>query len=219
MPQLIVLEDDRSVREDLVEYLTQCGYGVTSVRSLTEFRALSCYQDIAILDVTLPDGEGFEAVELLREQSPNTGIILLTGRSHLHDKLRGLMLGADHYLTKPFLLEELAAIVAALLRRTGAGWRLDRNGHRLLDPVGNSLALKALEFSLFERLIDQKGGVLSRHMFISDFSGRLDDFDERRLDTAICRLRGRWQAANGNSLPLKTRHRVGYYFSESLSWF
>lgn len=219
MAHIMVLEDEFSVREDLVEFLTRQGHIVRAAATLADFQEISTGgHDVAILDVSLPDGEGFEAVLSLREQNTKTGIIMLTGRTALPDKIRGLTIGADHYLGKPFQLAELAAIVEALLRRIGLGWRLDQLKQRLTDPVGHAIDLNQFEFSLFTQLVGLNGEALARETLMSVLMESDENFDDRRLDTAVCRLRTRWRDMSGQELPLKTRHRVGFIFNEPLHW-
>lgn len=212
MASLIVLEDDEDIREELADFLAYCGHQVRSASRLADFWPLMAEADIAILDIGLPDGDGYAAASRLRQASPRVGIIILTGRSALDDKLRGLDDGADHFLVKPFQLPELAAIVAALLRRVGRSWRLDSQTQRLIDPDGRQLDLKPFEMLLFERLAVAGSATLSRQELVTAMGYRWEDFDLRRLDTAICRLRSRWQSVTGEPLPLKTRHRHGYSF-------
>jgi DNA-binding response OmpR family regulator len=219
MAHIMVLEDEFSVREDLVEFLTRQGHIVRAAATLADFQEIATGgHDVAILDVSLPDGEGFEVAQTLRAMSPSMGIIMLTGRTSLPDRIRGLNGGADHYLGKPFLLPELAAIINALLRRIGLGWRLDQLKQRLNDPVGHALDLNLIEFRLFTQLVGLNGEALTRETLISVLMESDEHFDDRRLDTAVCRLRTRWREMSGQELPLKTRHRVGFSFNEPLHW-
>jgi DNA-binding response OmpR family regulator len=219
MAHLILLEDDISVREDLEAFLRQEGHQIRSAGLLSDFRALMTGgAEVAILDVSLPDGEGFEVAQTLRAMSPSMGIIMLTGRTSLPDRLRGLNGGADHYLGKPFLLPELAAIINALLRRVSHGWRLDQMKQRLVDSQGRALTLSAVEFSFMSLMVSRDGVVVSRDTLLNVLDPEEKALNNRRLDTAICRLRSRWQDMSGMALPLKTCYRQGFSFSEPLHW-
>ncbi|WP_295404735.1 response regulator [uncultured Thiocystis sp.] len=124
MTRILLLEDDWILREELALFLVELGYEVLEAGTLAEFAPLIPGAALAIIDINLPDGDGFDALACLRAQRPGAGAIMLTARGALEDRVRGLTEGADHYLVKPICLVELAAIVQALLRRVAPGWRL-----------------------------------------------------------------------------------------------
>ena len=215
MAHLLILEDDLDLREELSDFLMSRGHQILSAGSLHEFHHClesSVITDVAIIDRLLPDGEGHEALKALRRNSDRTGIIFLTARGALEDRLEGLRCGADHYLVKPFNLNELCEVIEALLRRVGIDWRYDARLHQLQGPGNLLLDLNALESCLFALLSNEPERVIHRDTLVEAMGHRWADFDARRLDTAISRLRSRWKIKNGCSLPLKTRHGLGYSF-------
>lgn len=216
MAHLALLEDDTDLRQEMVSYLVRYGHALSEAGTLAAFRALRDAIDIAIIDLGLPDGSGLDAAAWLREQRPRAGIIILTARGTTTDKLAGLRGGADHYLVKPFRLDELAAIIDALLRRLGVGWRIDPQLRLLLGPEGTSIALSPAEMAMFEQFADHPDQVVKRRNLVEAFGERWLEFDQRRLDTMISRLRSRWREATGGELPLKTEYRQGYSFGATI---
>ena len=212
MVNIVLLEDEVALREEVASFLEGRGYRVGQAGTLGEFDALMSRAQVAILDVNLPDGSGFDAAKRLREMSARVGIIMLTARSGTDDRIAGLSGGADHYLTKPFSLLELGAVIDAILRRVGQGWRLDAHRHVLVSPEGVELELGPQEMVLFERLAALSGRVLGKRDLVEAMGFDWLDYDLRRLDTLISRLRHRWRDASGSALPLKTEHREGYSF-------
>ena len=212
MARIALLEDEVALREELALFLSRRGHTLSQAGSLAAFWPLMAAIDLAILDINLPDGSGTEAAVRLHQEQPRVGIIMLTARSAAEDKLAGLYGGADHYLVKPVRFLELAGFVDALLRRLGAGWRLDRISHQLSDPDGHRLDLNAQELTLLDCLSVAPDQVLSRRALVEAFGENWFDYDERRLNTMVSRLRHRWQAISGQELPLKTERGAGFSF-------
>jgi DNA-binding response OmpR family regulator len=213
------LEDDADVREELNEFLVMRGHTVHAIGDLCAFQTLmkeGPALDAAVIDVMLPDGEGFEAVQQIREESQRTGIVLLTARGGIQDRLRGLQMGSDHYLVKPISLIELGAIIDALLRRVGLDWQFDATLKQLRSPEGCVLDLNVFESCLFDLLCSSQEAAVSREALIQAMGYEWADADLRRLDTAISRLRSNWREADNRSLPLKTLYGRGYSFSQPL---
>jgi DNA-binding response OmpR family regulator len=149
---------------------------------------------------------------MVREQSSQVGIIMLTARGQLEDRLEGLRYGADHYLVKPFGLLELGAIIDALLRRVGSEWILDASAGRLSDPEGRSMNLTPQEMTLVRRLCEAGAEPVSKRQLVEALGQDWSSYDLRRLDTLVSRLRSRWRREVGRELPLKTLRREGYGF-------
>lgn len=213
MTVVTVLEDEHQLREELVMFLNMRGYTVRDCGLLSEFWPLMDNAEIAILDITLPDGSGLDALIRMREQYPHAGIIILTARSTIQEKLDGLYAGADHYLVKPFRLLELEAIIESLLRRIGGGWRLDQQRRRLITPNGHSVSLSKQELILFKLLSEHPGQTISRRTFVEALGYNWLAYDSRRIDTFISRLRRRWREKCQEELPLKTAYSEGYAFT------
>ena len=213
---ILLLENDEILREELALFLVELGHRVLEAGALMDFTALPPAADLAIIDLLLPDGDGFEATARLRACRPTAGAIILTARGALRDKVRGLIGGADHSLVKPVSLEELAAIIAALLRRVAPGWRLDLKDRRLISPEGHSMALRPMEMTLFDLLAREPGETVTRQALVAALGYKWLGYDVRRLEQLVSRLRRRWEAETGQPLPLKTVHRFGYSFGADL---
>ena len=168
--RIIIVEDDRDLLENMVEYLTLLGYEVTGAASAGEFYYHLSQQTylLAALDIGLPDQSGLVLAEYVRKNT-SMWIIMLTARSTLDDKLAGLKSGADFYLVKPVDCSELAATIANLFMRfdetpavpeqellreadTLAQWKLERNGWKLVTPKGDSIKLTSKEFEFIASL-------------------------------------------------------------------
>jgi two-component system copper resistance phosphate regulon response regulator CusR len=170
--RILVVEDDPKLGRAVVRALRDVGYAVDLARDGNEAidHATMVPYDLIVLDILLPGVDGFEVCQRLRRANYETPILMLSARSEIEDRVRGLDLGADDYVPKPFALEELRARVRALLRRrkvpqqvtlTAGEVRLDRNRHRA--QVGRrTIELTAKEFALLEFLLLNRGRVVSR---------------------------------------------------------
>ena len=217
MARIALLEDEIALREEMAVFLGKRGHVILQAGTLAEFWPLLPGIDLAILDLMLPDGSGVEAAARLHHYNPRAGIILLTARSALEDKLVGLEGGADQYLVKPVRFLELAAFVDALLRRMGAGWRLEILHHRLLGPEGFGMELNTHELTLFELLAGTPPGqIVTRRALIAAFGEAWLDYDERRINTLVSRLRRRWREGCDQELPLKTERGAGFSFGGTI---
>jgi DNA-binding response OmpR family regulator len=193
------------------------GSGMAKVLLLDdEVQARASDLAFAIIDVMLPDGSGFDAAVWLRARHRDCGIVMLTARGETQDKIDGLIGGADHYLVKPVKLLELDAILQALGRRVAHDWRLDCQARVLTAPAGGRLDLSASEIALLSLLARHPSKAVSRRQIAEDFGFDWVDYDERRLETMVSRLRQRWRSEAGSELPLKTVHRTGYTFAVPL---
>jgi two-component system OmpR family response regulator len=216
MTTIALLEDEADLREEVADFLESCGHRVLQAGSLAEFPPLLSQARIVILDVMLPDGSGFDAVRQIRSASCRTGIVMLTALGELQDRLAGFNEGADHYLVKPFRLLELEAVIESLLRRIGREWVFDPRSATLVDPLGHSLSLTDQEAAFVGTLTRARGAVISRREVVDALGQDWSSYDLRRLDTLVSRLRSRWQRSCGRDLPLRTLHREGYGFGETI---
>lgn len=218
MAKIVLLEDESDLLQETAAFLQSCGHVVTAVSSCAEFTAVMMKADIALIDIMLPDGNGFDMAAALRRVKPRAGIIILTAKNATEDKLRGLYGGADHYLTKPIKLLELTAIIDSLGRRVGSSeWLLLAESRRLQSPEGLESELTASEMVIFQLLLNNPGQVISRRQIVEALGHSWVDYDLRRLDTLVSRLRRRWREKYELELPLKTEHRDGYSFCAVLS--
>jgi two-component system OmpR family response regulator len=222
-----VVDDDPRICQLLGQYLEAEGYEVhTATRAEAFFAHVTeAPADLIILDLMLPDQDGFGVTRQLRAQS-NVPILMLTGRAETVDKVVGLELGADDYLTKPFERRELLARVRVLLRRARpkaspapvhdlsvaqfAGWYLDLAGHTLISSAGASVALTYHEFALLAALVRRPQQVLTRDHLLNAITGRGSSAYDRSVDVLIKRLRAKLEEDPIHPRLILTVRGVGY---------
>jgi len=187
--KLLVVEDDANILELLSASLRFAGFDVSTATSgsAAVSAAKNANPDLVVLDVMLPDLDGFEVIRLMREGGARTPVVFLTARDGTEDKIRGLTLGGDDYVTKPFSLEELTARIRAVLRRAAgeaqhtsskvvfADLELDEESHEVRRG-GTLVSLSPTEFKLLRYLMRNAGRVLSKaqildHVWQYDFGG------------------------------------------------
>jgi DNA-binding response OmpR family regulator len=219
---VLVLEDDALLRDKiLVPKLRQFGFDVISAGREAEMRDALARRspDIVLLDVGLPDSNGFEVARKLRLERPQTGIVMLTGRSASTDLVRGLTEGADAYLSKPVEIDVLVATLYSVARRLkppaqvdGGHWHLSSDGWFLLSPANGKVKLSKAERRLLEALLKQPNEVFLREDLIAALTDDVIAFDPHRLDSLIHRLRRKVLTTLGEPLPLEAVHGTGYVF-------
>ena len=202
MSHILIVEDDRDIAELIRHYLVRAGHGADILSSGADVlpRIRSHRPDLLVLDLMLPGLHGLEICQAIRREpaTADLPIIVVTARAEESDRVAGLELGADDYLTKPFSPKELVARVAALLRRAGrrtaAGVStygpiaIDRDRHVVTD-AGREVALTAKEFLLLEYLIQHPGRVLSRDRLLSEVWDYQYTGGTRTVDVHVRRLR------------------------------
>jgi DNA-binding response OmpR family regulator len=224
IPVCVALVDDDDLLRDriLSPRLRECGFKVLAFGSAAElFAGLAQGSiDMLVLDVGLPDQNGFEVARRLRAEAPHIGIVMLTGRGDSPDRIRGLGEGADVYLSKPVEIALLLASVQSLARRlhVQAGrrgrWRMDEGGWCLYSPSGKRIMLTQSERRLMARLETAPNTIVSREELIEGLTeGSVHDFDPHRLDSLIHRLRRKVQDVTDDALPLMAVHGEGYLFT------
>jgi DNA-binding response OmpR family regulator len=198
-PRILVVEDDGTIALGLKKDFALEGYDVVVAADGDEACRIALDQafDLILLDVMLPGRDGFDVCRELRRQHVHAPIILLTARTQESDKVVGLELGADDYVTKPFSPRELRARVKAQLRRAaGQAAAIYRVGDLEIDTGrcevrrgGTALALSALEFRLLETFVRRRGRVLTRTALLDEVWGRGTNVTERVVDTHVMKLR------------------------------
>lgn len=222
--KILVLEDETSIRSFVVINLKRAGYDVIEAGTGAEaFEQLRLHPDIkvALLDIMLPDTDGFEVCRKIRATDEQIGIIMLTARTQEMDKVTGLMTGADDYVTKPFSPAELTARIDALVRRTSSGESAD-NGeivqgpfklntrNRTLEKNGERIKLTQVEYSIMKMFMDNPGKALSREDILNTVWGR-DYFGELKIaDVNIRRLRLKIEDDPTNPTYITTVWGYGY---------
>jgi len=216
--RILIVEDDASLARVLRDNLAFEGFDVECVAdgNAAVNAARTFNPDLAILDVMLPGRDGFELCGLLRRGGA-TPVILLTARSQKADKLKGLALGADDYVTKPFDIEELIARVQAVLRRARPAVERVALGdvsvdlmQRLVTRGSAEVKLTHLEFELLRYLLERQGRVVFRHELLREIWGYPDVPGTRSVDNAIARLRKKIEPDPGRPRYLHTVRGDGY---------
>lgn len=234
---VLTVDDDADLQVVMRHYLEAEGYQILSARSGAELLAKleSSAPDIILLDLILPDNDGLALLGQIRSKC-SAAVIVVSGKDETADRIVGLEMGADDYLTKPFEMRELSARIKAVLRRTSGaetpandkaaggalakaprllfgGWVLDRRQYQLFDSEGKPADLTSGEFRLLEALVCAPHRVLSREqLFELTRSGEFDTYD-RAIDIQIARIRKKLQDDPKNPELIKTVRGVGYMFT------
>ncbi|MFN3860604.1 MAG: response regulator [Roseateles sp.] len=243
---IAVVDDEVAITELLARYLAGHGFRTTQLhsgRALMETMA-SDPPLLVLLDLGLPGEDGFAIARQLREHW-QCGLVIITGRGDAVDKVVGLEIGADDYVTKPFDLRELVARIKAVLRRiarpmppdapperaavaaprteTGReclafeGWRLDPAARRLTDPDGQEVVLTAGEFDLLQTFAEHAGRVLSRDFLLSQTRGREAGPFDRTIDVQVGRLRKKLEPQAETPQLIKSVRSAGYLFTPTVT--
>jgi two-component system phosphate regulon response regulator OmpR len=235
--RLVVVDDEPDLRATIAEYLANHGYAVCGAGNGRELDVQLSGEvpDLLILDVNMPGEDGFAIARRIRAHLA-VPILMLTAADTIVDRVVGLEIGADDYLTKPFDLRELLARVRAILRRAprpSAGVRgaepseasadpaskvrfghmlLDLDAHQLLTSDGTELALTTPEFNLLAAFARHPNRVLSREQLLELAHGRADEVFDRSIDIRIARIRRKVEEDPANPQMIKTVRGAGYIF-------
>jgi DNA-binding response OmpR family regulator len=223
MLKLIYIEDDQKLGDLLVEYFTKMGHQLTHFLSPLEgLKSISLQDyDLAILDIMMPEMDGFTVCKEVRKVS-DLPIVMLTARDDVTDKVVGLELGADDYMSKPFDPRELLARIESILRRTQrkekevsnqAGDFLVKTDQRQILFQDTPLELSTTEYNLLEIFIKNQGKVLTRDDIMNLISGVDSDVFSRSIDIAVSRLRQKLNEDKKDPHYIKTIWGTGYLFS------
>ncbi len=224
---LLLVDDDPELRDLLRDYLGQAGYRITAVadgREMLKAMDAAPY-DLVILDIMLPGEDGLSLCRRLRAQS-RIPILMLTARGDEIDRIVGLEMGADDYLSKPFNPRELLARIKSILRRAGslpenlaaedvhsfrfAGWTLDAQNRQLRSPDGVVVDLSGVEFKILRVLVERPNRVLSRDQLLEFTQGREASPFDRAIDVQIGRLRRKLDDDAREPRLIKTVRNEGY---------
>lgn len=236
---VVVVEDEDGLREELCEFLRLSGMEATGVScGQALFAHLESHPcDAVVLDINLPGEDGFRLTPRLR-QRPGLGVVMVTSRAGLDDRVRGLKTGADAYMVKPIDLLELVATLESVCRRigerTGAspfspssppsssslppaskGWTLAALGWKLVAPNGKAVPLTAAEHDFLRKLSATPGQAVSRITLMGDLPDPAPN-DLRKLDAVVRRLRRKVEQETGLTPPIRAAHGVGYALMEAL---
>ena len=231
----MVVDDEADLRIMVAEYLSRHGFTVRTAADARELDACmtEASPDLLILDVNMPGEDGFSIARRLRASS-DVPILMLTAADEVVDRVVGLELGADDYLTKPFDLRELRARIQTVLRRRPHSrradelpaprsstlvrfgeLRLDLDAQRLLRPDGTELSLTAMEFDLLAAFARNPNRVLSRERLLDLAHRREGDVFDRSIDVRVTRLRRKVERDPAKPQVIKTMRGAGYMFVPS----
>ncbi|UNK49798.1 response regulator [Lysobacter sp. S4-A87] len=230
---ILVVDDDHDIRTMVADYLQKNGFRTSLAAEGREMRAILDTNaiDLIVLDVMMPGDDGLVLSRNLRASKHKAiPIIMLTARDDATDRIIGLEMGADDYVTKPFSPRELLARINAVIRRTRmlppnlqvteasrllefGQWRLDTTARHLLDPQSTAVALSGAEFRLLRVFLDHPQRVLSRDQLLSLTQGREAELFDRSIDLLVSRLRQRLKDDPREPAYIKTVRSEGYVFS------
>jgi DNA-binding response OmpR family regulator len=223
MKKILDIDDKSNVRTLVREYLTEQGFMVSTAENgqIALYTARQEKPDLILLDIMMPEMDGFEFIRLYRKES-DTPIILLTARMEESDKVVGLELGADDYITKPFGMRELVARIHTVLRRAGQMPHpnprlqigevcLDRETHSVMVR-DNEVHLTPSEFDLLAILMNTPGRVFSRLDLLEDLQGTTFEGVARTIDVHVRNLRTKIEPDPANPKYIETVFGIGYRF-------
>ena len=233
-PRIAIVEDDTDQLHNMEEFLLDCGYEVWGVGSAEAFyKGFTLHPvDVVILDVGLPGEDGLSVASLLKSK-PEVGVIILSARDSLTDRLAGMRAGADRYFVKPVNQLELAANIDATASRLlptaaamvggqtaavpsavpAASWVLAAKDWALTSPQGKCLRLTTHELMFMQQLIRADGQPVSKRDLTDHLFGSRAQNGAERLNLLLTRLRKKAAEAFDEPLPVKTLHQIGYAFA------
>lgn len=225
---ILIVDDEPDVREVLEEYFAAHGYAVMSAENASRAKAVVAEHlvDLALVDIHMPGEDGLSLARHLRERYANVAVVMLTSAGGVVDRIVGLEMGADDYVSKPFDPRELEARVKSVLRRTSSSSRaeigaervrigrcvLDLAAHRLTDEKGAEVAMSSLEFDLLKALAEHPNRPLSRERILNLNQQRDWDPFDRSVDLRIMRLRKKIEPDPEHPRFIRTVRNEGYIF-------
>ncbi len=223
--RLLLVDDEKSLREPLADYLSRQGFDVVQAASAAEARSVLRTErpDLALLDIMMPGEDGLSLCRYLSE-SQAIPTIMLTARGEAMDRIIGLEIGADDYVVKPFEPRELVARIRSVLRRAAKGapppaedevlefegWQLDPLKRRLTDPEGAMVSISSVEFRLLMAFLEHPRQVLDRDRLLDMVQGREAHLFDRAVDNQISRLRRKIEVDSRNPTLIQTVWGGGY---------
>ncbi|WP_029013737.1 response regulator transcription factor CtrA [Niveispirillum irakense] len=219
--RVLLVEDDTAMQKSIQLMLTSEGGYIVDATSLgedgLEIGKLYDY-DIIILDLMLPDMDGYEVLRRLRAARVTTPILILSGLSDLDNKIKGLGFGADDYITKPFDKRELVARIQAIIRRSkGHSQSVIKTGRMVVNLDTKTVSvddqpvhLTGKEYGIVELLSLRKGTTLTKEMFLNHLYGGMDEPELKIIDVFVCKLRKKLVTATEGENYIETVWGRGY---------
>ena len=223
--RVLLVEDDTTTAKSIELMLKNEGFIIDTTdlgEDGLEIGKLYDY-DIILLDIMLPDIDGYEVLRRLRDARVETPILILSGLTELDNKIKGLGFGADDYLTKPFDKRELLARIQAIVRRSkGHAQNIINTGRlsvnldaRTVEVDGQPLHLTGKEYGILELLSLRKGTTLTKEMFLNHLYGGMDEPEVKIIDVFICKLRKKLSDATGGENYIETVWGRGYVLRDN----
>lgn len=236
---ILIVDDDPAICEMVSDYLTGEGFNVREACDGQEMRSVNLdhWADLVLLDLKLPDEDGFALARELAQQSPEVGVLIISGKEDIVDRVTGLEIGADDYLVKPFHLREMLARVRSILRRKGnvipadgAGitdndtrlrgeiyhfdnWVLDTSFRTLKSTTRGEVELTSGEFDLLRVFVEHPHRPLSRDQLLNQARHREAISTDRSIDVLVGRLRRKIEVSPKRPNLIRTVRSVGYVFA------
>jgi two-component system, OmpR family, response regulator len=232
LPHILLVEDDAAIAMLVCGFLERSGFRTTHLSNGKEVEKIldNDPAQLVLMDILLPGEDGMTIARRIRAARP-TPIIMLTAMGEERDRISGLDLGADDYVTKPFSTRELVSRIRAVLRRsegaaTGrklspahyafAGWELDAQKRELFDPMGVRVELTSAEYEVLRTFCENPGEVLGRDRLMKLARGRRVEIYDRSVDTLVSRLRTKIEPEAASPALIKTVRHGGYVFTASV---
>ncbi len=222
--RVLLIEDDSSTAKSIELMLKSEGYVIDSTDLGEDGLDLGKIYDydIIILDLMLPDMDGYDVLKNLRDAKIETPILILSGLGEMENKIKGLGFGADDYLTKPFDKREMIARVQAIVRRSKGHaqstikiGRMEINlDSRTIEVDGNTVHLTGKEYGILELMALRKGTTLTKEAFLNHLYGGMDEPEVKIIDVFICKLRKKLEKAMGGDSYIETVWGRGYVLRE-----
>lgn len=246
-PHIVIVDDDAEIRDLVQEYLSEEGFSVAEAPDGVEMRQLMAEQvpDVVLLDLKLPGEDGLTLAREIRQKFPAMGIVMISGKEDVVDRVAGLEVGADDYVVKPFHLRELLARVRSVIRRSEntqggsaplphenaasmtepsprqvyrfADWILDSDGRVLMSGDGAPVELTSGEFDLLATFVNHPNRALSRDQLLDFARNREAESFDRSIDVQVGRLRRKIERDPKRPALIKTIRNIGYMFSADVT--
>jgi two-component system, OmpR family, response regulator len=231
--RLLLIEDNEDLRSELAEYLTRQGYEVTAYPDgrLLHGGGHRLPFDVILMDLTIPGDDGIALTREVRGRS-NVPIIIITARDDVIDRVVGLEIGADDYISKPFDFRELQARIKAVMRRHAIastvpqrtsnkqwkflGWNVDGRSRSVMTPKGDYVDLTTAEYMLLEAFLNHPGQLLSRNNLLQNVYNRKWSPLDRSIDNLVARLRKKLEDEREGVQMIKTVRSRGYLFTPDI---
>mgnify|MGYP000569045325 CR=1 FL=1 len=229
-PQILIVEDEHVTRNTLKSIFEAEGYNVFEASDGEEMHTVLSEQqlNLVIMDINLPGKNGLLLARELRERG-DMALMFLTGRDNEVDKILGLEIGADDYITKPFNPRELTIRARNILSRIGQTkqetenaiikfnqWTLDGNSRKMVSPNGDVIAIPRGEYRALKLLIENSGQIVTRQQLIKEMTGRDLRSNDRTVDVTVRRLRKHFESIKNTPELINTIHGEGYRFVGSV---